>query len=163
MSHHITLCYDKHLLQRAVFRFWWRVVGIRLVIALVVTAAGLVVLVADGNTSWFVGVLATVLAFGIAIMVALYITHYRNALQVLKKMGAPEGTFTASESSLSLSSGAGSGTFPWSAVTELWQFPDLWLMFFSKSQYVTLPLADFSPEAKAFVLERVRASGGKIV
>jgi hypothetical protein len=77
----MTLCYDKHLIRRAVFRFWWRVVGIRLVIALVVTAAGLVVLVADGNTSWFVGVLATVLAFGIAIMVALYITHYRNALQ----------------------------------------------------------------------------------
>jgi hypothetical protein len=163
MSHNMTLCYDKHVIRRAVFRFWWRVVGIRLVIALVVTAAGLVVLVADGNTSWFVGVLATVLAFGIAIMVALYITPYRNALQVLKKMGAPEGTFTASESSLSMSSGAGSGTFPWSAVTELWQFPDLWLMFFSKSQFVTLPLADFSPEAKAFVLERVRASGGKIV
>ena len=159
----MTLCYDKHLLQRAVFRFWWRVVGIRLVIALVVTAAGLVVLVADGNTSWFVGVLATVLAFGIAIMVALYITHYHNALQVLRKMGAPEATFTASESSLSLSSGAGSSTFPWSAVTEVWQFPDVWLMFFSKSQFVTLPLADFSPEAKAFVLERVRASGGKIV
>jgi hypothetical protein len=162
VSHQVTLCYDVHLLRRAVLRFWWRVVGIRLVIALVVTAAGLVVMVADGNTSWFVGVLATVLAFGVIFMVVLYVIHYRNALQILQKMGDPTGTLTASESSISLSSGAGSSTFPWSAVTELWQFPGFWLLFFSKSQFVTLPLANFTTEAKAFILERVQASGGKI-
>jgi hypothetical protein len=35
-------------------------------------------------------------------------------------------------------------------------------MFFSKSQFVTLPLADFTPEAKACVLERLKAAGAKI-
>ena len=47
-------------------------------------------------------------------------------------------------------------------MTELWQFPAFWLMFFSKSQFVTLPLAGFTPEAKAFVLERLEASGARI-
>ena len=47
-------------------------------------------------------------------------------------------------------------------MTDLWQFPDFWLMFFSPGQFVTLPLAGFTPEAKTFVLERLKASGAKI-
>jgi hypothetical protein len=42
------------------------------------------------------------------------------------------------------------------------RFPGFWLLFFSKSQYVTIPLADFTPEVEAFFLERVQAAGGKI-
>ena len=162
MSHQVTLRYDERLLRRAVLCFWWPLIGIRFVIAMVVMAAGLVILVADGDRSWFVGVLATVLAFGIAVMVALYVIHYRNALQKYKKLGDPEATLTVSESSLSMFSKLGLSTVPRSAITELWQFPGFWLAFFSKSQFVTLPLANFTPEARAFVLERVRASGGKI-
>jgi hypothetical protein len=44
----------------------------------------------------------------------------------------------------------------------VWRYPSFWLLFFSKTQFATLPLADFSPEAKAFILERVQDSGGKI-
>ena len=161
MAYQVTLRYDEQLIRRAVLCFWWRLIGLRFVIAIVVIAACLVILVAGGDRSWFVGVLATVLVFGIAFMVAIYVIHYRNALQKLKKMGNPEATLTVSESSLSMFSSAGSSTVPWSAVTELWQFPSFWLMFFSRNQFVTLPLADFAPDAMSFVLERVRASGGK--
>jgi YcxB-like protein len=161
MSHQVTLRYDEGLLRRAVLHFWWRLVGVRLLVAIVVMAAALVVLVFDGDRSWFVGVLATVLAFGIAFIVAVYVIHYRNAITKFKNMGNPEATLTVCESSLSMSSGAGSTTVPWSAVTELWQFPDFWLLFFSRSQFVTLPLANFTHEARAFVLERIQTAGGK--
>jgi YcxB-like protein len=161
MAYQVTLRYDEQLIRRAVLCFWWRLIGLRFVIAIVVIAACLVILVAGGDRSWFVGVLATVLVFGIAFMVAIYVVHYRSAFHKLKKLGDPEATLTLSESSLSMSSSAGSSTVPWSAVTELWQFPSFWLMFFSRNQFVTLPLADFAPDAMSFVLERVRASGGK--
>jgi hypothetical protein len=36
-------------------------------------------------------------------------------------------------------------------------------VLFSKSQFVTLPLAALSEEAQAFIVSRVEASGGKIV
>ncbi|HET6431108.1 YcxB family protein [Dyella sp.] len=77
-------------------------------------------------------------------------------------MGAPHATLEASESSLSLSSGAGTASLPWSAVTEVWQFKTCWLLVLSKSQFVTLPLACLPPELAAFVLARVQASGGKV-
>lgn len=162
MPHEVILRYDEHLLRQAVLRFWWRLIGVRFVIALVAMAAGLAWLVAHGDRSWFVGVLATVLALAVAFVVIIYFVHYRSAMRRFKNLGEPEATLTVSETSFTMSSGAGSGTFPWSAVTELWQFPAFWLMFFSPGQFVTLPLADFTPEAQAFVLERLKAAGAKI-
>jgi len=162
MSHQITLRYNETLLRRAVLCFWWRVVGLSYVIWLVIAAAALIWLVSNGNASWLVGVLGTVLAMGIVLHVSIYVVHYRRALRKFEAMGDPEGTFTATESSFSVSFGAGSSTLPWSSVTEVWQFPSFWLLFFSKAQFITLPLADITPEAKAFILERVEASGGKI-
>jgi YcxB-like protein len=162
MSHEVILDYNEHLLRQAVLRFWWRLIGARFVIALVVMAAGLAWLVSHGDRSWFVGVLATGLTLSVAFIFLIYFVHYRSAMRKFKNMGEPKGTLTVSETSLTISSGAGSSTIPWSAVTELWQFPAFWLMFFSKSQFVTLPLADFTPEAKAFVLERLKTAGVKL-
>ncbi len=81
--HRVTLRYDRKLIRQAVASFCWRVVGRRYVVALILVAAPLVVLVRGGNASWLVGVLASVLALGIAFPVAFYATHYRNALRRL--------------------------------------------------------------------------------
>ncbi|KWV16883.1 YcxB family protein [Xanthomonas translucens pv. translucens] len=160
--HRVTLRYDRKLIRQAVASFCWRVVGRRYVIALILVAAPLVVLVRGGNASWLVGVQASVLALGIAFPVALYATHYRNALRRLDAMGAPVGTLEASASSLSLSSAAGTTTLPWSAVCDVWRFESCWLLLLSKSQFVTLPLADLSAEAAEFIRTQVLAAGGKV-
>ncbi|UJB15414.1 AI-2E family transporter [Xanthomonas translucens] len=160
--HHASVRYDRPLIRRAVASFCWRVVGLRYVVALALVAASLVFLVRGGNASWLVGVLASVLALGIAFPVALYATHYRNALRRLDAMGAPVGALEASASSLSLSSAAGTTTLPWSAVCDVWRFESCWLLLLSKSQFVTLPLADLSAEAAEFIRTQVLAAGGKV-
>lgn len=160
--HRVSLTYSKPLLRKAVHGFWWRVVGIRFFVALALVAVALIMLVLGGDTSWLVGVLASVLAFGFIFIVALYVIHYRNTIYKFKAMGNPQATLDASEIYLSLSSGAGTAMLPWSAVTEVWQFKSCWLLLLSKSQFVTLPLADMTPEVAAFILSRVQASGGKI-
>lgn len=160
--HHAILLYDKPLIRRAVRSFWWRVVGLRFFMALAVVAVSLVMRIRGGDTSWVVGALASVLALGIVFMVALYVVHYRNSLHKLKAMGDAQATLDASETSLSLSSAAGTATLPWSGVTEVWQFKSYWLLMLSKSQFMTLPLASLTPEATAFILARIRASGGKV-
>ena len=161
--HRATLSYDRTLIRQAVASFCWRVVGLRYLVALVLVAGPLAFLVRGGNASWWVGVLAGgVLALGVVFPVALYAIHYRHSLVRLDAMGAPLGTLEASEASLSLSSGAGITTLPWSAVSEVWRFESYWLLLFSKSQFVTLPLADLSPEAAEFIRARVLAAGGKV-
>ncbi|MEC5211701.1 hypothetical protein RCH06_000231 [Polaromonas sp. CG_9.5] len=160
--HRTILNYNKPLLHQAVLGFWWRVVGFRFLVALALVATGLTVSIRGGDTSWFVGVLGSVLVLGICFAVGLYVVHYRNAMHKLRAMGSPQATLEASENSLSLSSSAGTASLPWSAVTEVWQFKTCWLLVLSKSQFVTLPLASLPPEFAAFLLARVQAAGGKV-
>lgn len=160
--HRLTLNYSKPLLRQAVLGFWWRLVGWRFIAAMALVAGTLAMLVLRGDRSWVVGALASVLVFSIAVIVALYVVHYRNALHKFKAMGHPQATFEATETHLWVSSGAGTATLPWTAVTEIWQFKSCWLLLFSKAQFITLPLADMKPEAAAFIVARVQAAGGKV-
>jgi len=162
MTYGATLRYNEALLREAVLAFWWRSVGLAYLIALAVLFASLAFLLFLGDASWAVGAIGTTLAVGVAFPVALYFVHYRNSLRKFRSMGSPQSSFAASESSFSLSSGAGSSTLPWSAITEVWQFSTCWLLLFSKAHFVTLPLADVNSELRALILQRVRASGGKI-
>lgn len=157
-----TLNYSAPLLRQAVLGFWWRVVGIRFLAALALVAFGFALSIHEGDTSWFTGVLGSVLVMGMLFAVALYVAHYRNVMQKLRAMRSPQATLEASDEALALSSDAGSASLPWSAITELWKLKNCWLLLLSRSQFVTLPLADLTPELKAFISEKVRVLGGKV-
>jgi hypothetical protein len=158
-----TLNYDETLLRQAVLSFWWRVVGLRFLIVLALLVIAFAYHFYHGDRSWFMGVLAVLIFIALVFLIAIYQIHYRNALSKLRAMGLPTASFSASESSFSFESGAGNSTLPWSSVTEIWKFEHHWLMLFSKAQFVTLPIADISPEFQAFILERVKTSGGVII
>jgi hypothetical protein len=162
MSHEATLIYSTALLRQAVFAFWWRSVGVGFFVALLIAAIGLVVLVALGQSSWIVGGLATVLAVGVAFAIVVYVVHYRRSLQKFRQMDKPQALFRAEESSFTMISDIGTTTLQWSAVKELWQFSNVWLLLYSKAQFTTLPLACLPPETQAYIVQRVRTAGGKV-
>jgi hypothetical protein len=162
MSHEATLIYSEALLRQAVFAFWRRSVGVGFLAALLVAVLGLVVLIAQGMASWLVGTIAAVLVLGIGFAAAVYVVHYRNSLRKFRQMDKPQATFRADESSFTIVSDIGPSTLQWSAVKELWQFPSVWLLLYSKAQFTTLPLACLSPETQAYIVQRVRESGGKV-
>lgn len=162
MPHEATLIYSEALLRQAVFAFWWRSVGIGFFVALFIAAIGLVVLVALGQASWLIGVLATVLVAGIGFAIAVYVVHYRNSLRKFRQLDKPRSTFSADDSSFTLISDIGTTTLQWSAVKELWQFQSVWLFLYSKSQFTTLPVACLSPETQAYIVQCVRTAGGKV-
>lgn len=163
MIHRATLAYDKTLLRQATFAFWRHTVGLAFPLVLTALTAYVAYLWAMGNRTWEIGVLATVAALGFCFSGALYFVHYRNALEKLRDMGAPEAQFIADSESFTVSSGIGSSSLKWSSVLELWCFEDFWLVLFSKAQLMTIPLKSVSQEMQAFVLERVASSGGKVV
>ena len=162
MPHEATLIYNEALLRQAVFAFWRRSVGVGFFVALLIAALGLVVLVALGQASWLIGGLAVVLVLGIAFATVVYVVHYRNSLRKFRQMDKPQASFSAEESSFTMSSDIGTTTLQWSAVRELWQFPSVWLLLYSKSQFTTLPLACLPAETQAYIVQCVRAAGGKV-
>jgi hypothetical protein len=161
MEHETTLEYSVPLLREAVAGFWRRSVGVATLVALAVCAGMLGVLLAQGDRSWIVGLLGSVVALGTAFVVAIYAVHYRNAVQKLHEMGSPRATFKATDSSFTVSSDLATATVPWPTVTHIWKFKNCWLLLFSKAQFMTLPLASVPPDMQAFVLARVAATGGK--
>ena len=162
MSHEATLIYSVPLIREAVYGFWRRSVGLGMLVAIVLLTGMLTLFLIDGDRSWRVGAMAVTVFFGVASVIAIYVVHYANAVRKLKDMGSPQATIIASESSFTVTSGAGSATLPWSSVIEVWQFKNVWLLLFSKAQFFTLPLSYVPAEFRTFILQRVAAAGGKI-
>ncbi len=108
------------------------------------------------------GMTAAVFFFGAMFVAAVYVVHYRNALQKFRDMGSPRAILRMAEDSFTVTSGAGSSTLPWSSIIEVWKLKNCWLLLFSKAQFMTLPLACISEEIQAFLLNRIAAGGGKI-
>jgi hypothetical protein len=162
MSHQATLIYTESLLRTAVFAFWRRSVGIGYVVALAAMTVSLGILFILGKESWLIGALATLLVLGITLPAILYLIHYRNSLRKFREMGNAQATFYANKSSFTMHSNIGTTTLQWSVVRELWQFPDVWLLLYSKAQFSTLPLVCMSAEMQSFIAQRVRSAGGKV-
>jgi len=154
--------YDERLLRRAAFAFWRRTTGLRTLVAAAISAIALGYLVCAGNRSWVVGMLGTGLAIAFLLMVAVYQVHYRRAIAKFRAMGEPRAMLRADDAGFTLSSSIGTSTLPWSAISEVWQFPGFWLLLFSRSQFSTLPTDNISPEMQELIVSRVAAAGGKI-
>lgn len=162
MNYETTLVYTLPIVREAVLGFWLRSVGKGFPIALVFLSVVFAFDVSSGNRSWRVGMLGVVLLMGAGMMAAIYFVHYANATRKLKDMGEPRAAFTASESSFTVASGAGSSTLPWSSVTEVWKLRGCWLLLFSKAQFITLPILCVPEEMRTFILQRIAAAGGKV-
>jgi hypothetical protein len=162
MQYQTTLTYSEPLIRQAVWGFWRRVVGFRFVFLIALVAASLAFLVLGGDRSWLVGVIATILIFGVLFSAAVFSVHYRNSAQKFRELCNGQASMTATPQTLSFFSAAGTSSIPWKSIREVWQFQTFWLILFSKAHFATLPLKDISPELQDFILERVSATGGKI-
>ncbi len=107
MRYEAALTYSEPLVRYAVARFWWRVVGLRFVLAALLLGVCLALQLRSGDTSWQVGAVGVVLALSVVFPVAVYFVHYRNSLHKLRAMGNPYASFVATDDTLSISSGAG--------------------------------------------------------
>jgi len=161
MTHNATLTYTKSLIHRAVLAYWWRSVGIGFVMAMLFVALSLAYYLGNGDRSWVVGVIASVLALGLALAAMLYVVHRRNAFARLRALGNDPVTLYIDDVSFTITSAAGSSTLPWRAITGVQQYPEFWLIYFSKAHFMTLPLASLPPAMRTTILERLAINGVK--
>ena len=155
--------YTEPLVREAVVAFWRRSLGVGFFVCLGFLLCVFLFMVWEGDRSWGVGALGAFLVLGVGFIVFLYFVHLRNGLAKLRSMGEPTATLSLEDESFTITSGLGSTSLKWSVVTELWRFPSFWLLLFSNAQFITVPLASVPAEAQEFMMNRVRAAGGKIV
>lgn len=158
----IKLHYSEALVLGAVRAFWFRVTGWRFFIPMAILFGLLVYSLRAGDRSWSVGVTGTVFALGVIFAVALYVVHFRASLGRLRRMRSPEAVFEPSDQSFRATSDLGATDVAWNAISEVWRFPDFWLLFLSRAQFITLPLADLDSEARELILSCLKSHGSKI-
>ena len=158
----IKLHYSEELSRKAVRSFMLRFIGWRYVAALTVLLISTIYLFAVGDRSWFIGVFGFALALGVVAPISVFFAHRRAALIRLRRLGKQEAIFEPSEDGFRVTSDVGTMNLPWSEITTVWCFPDFWLLFFSKAEFITLPLADLKSEARDFILTRIRSHGIKV-
>jgi hypothetical protein len=162
MPYQATLEYSESLLRSAAFAYWRRLLGSAYGLATAVVAVSLLALLQSGDRSWVVGALGSFLFMAVAFSVAVFVTYLRGSLSKFRRMGSGSASLVASEEHLSVSSKLGTTTVPWSAVAQVWRYSEFWLLVFAQRQVVTIPLAGLSLEARAFILARVQAAGGRV-
>jgi len=102
-------------------------------------------------------------ALGVLMPVLVYVVHYRNSMSKFREMSSPTAEFMADDDGFTLTSDRATTTPKWSATREVRRYNVLWLLLFSRAQFVTIPLHGLSEEMRAFVLGKIENSGGKVV
>jgi hypothetical protein len=154
MRHVATLSYSEELIRRAVFSFWLRGVGWKALLAMVVLVVVVSLEIHFEGRSWIIGALATLLFLAVGFVMLIYLVHLRQSLDRFRTLRNPRAIFAAEAEGFSLTTDARSSTLRWEAVYAIWKFDDFWLLLFSRSHFVTLPLADIPLQMREFILER---------
>ncbi len=158
----VKLHYSEALIRLAVKSFWWRTTGWPYVLAISLLLFSFCSALRSGDRSWWVGVFGTMLALGVVFGIALYCIHYRGSLTRFRRMRLPEATFELGDERFRISSDVGTSELAWSTITEVWRYPDFWLLFLSRAQFITLPSADLDTNVREFILAKTKSSGAKV-
>ena len=77
-------------------------------------------------------------------------------------MKTPEARLAVAEAGLTVTSDLARSEIPWSTVTGVWRFHDFWLLVFSQSQFITIPLEAVPLDVRSRIMASVEKAGGKV-
>jgi hypothetical protein len=163
MEYAADLTYTKSVVRSGIFHYWRKTIGwIWPTSILLLLIMGSLSLLGDAG-SWTNGLLAGVAMLSLAMILVFLVSSYRQGMSRLAAMTIPKARITCTEQKLSLQSDAGNAEVPWNAIKKIWSYPDVWLLFYSDSQFSTLPVQDVSLEMREFIKGRVVSAGGKVI
>lgn len=162
IRYQINMTYSLPVLKKSVFRYWKRALGWRYFIAMLFVSFCFISALIKGDTSWMMGAFAVIFTLGLLFGASVYLNNRYHVLGTFNALQDPTVTFKVYDEKFGLSSELGEGEWPWSAIKEIWQYPDTWLVFLARASYATFPLNTIPTEAQRFVLEKVEEAGGLI-
>jgi len=160
--HEVEVVYSEALVQDAVRCFYRRRIrelfDFKFVVAGILTVTGMGWLAWHDEYSWLLAFCVGALGVCALFLVWAYLAQYRGSIGRLRQMKEPKARFIFGDSDLTVSSDLGSSTVYWSAITDLWQFPDFWLLLTSRASFLTFPTQGVSQPVLAYV--RSKVAGG---
>lgn len=157
------LHFDRRFLCIVAARFMARMFGI---VASILTASLLAyavhLLLAPGRLDVWDGLVLGLTVFMLLLLSMGYVQLVRRSFRILQAMGEPTTVVRLSDECLEFSSGVGSTSLRWSAIKEIWRFPESWVLVVSTGNYSSMPLRDLNERAQAYIREHAEQAGAKI-
>ena len=154
--------YSEALIKKTTQRYTLRLVGRGGFITLGAILVCLLYLIAIGDRSWRIGSMATIAGFALVMLPSLYVAFLRRSLATFRAMDRPTAIFRLTDDTLYSKTTLGSSDIRWEAIEKVWKFPEVWLIFYSRGQYITLPTTALDAEACRFILEKVQRCGAQV-
>jgi hypothetical protein len=164
MAHEVPVLYTEAIVKRAAWYFLWRFVRRDVVIGSILVILGLVAVLL-WNLEWpHLVILAGLGVALIVIMTWLGLSITRGSLARFRALGNPTVAWRFSEDTFATKSDLGSAETKWEIISEVWQCPGVWLLFFGKwgGGYTCLPTQGLSPEVQDYILSHIRAHRGRV-
>jgi len=162
MAFQIKVRYTEAILRRAARHVLWRFMGREALLPPGGVLLALILWFVFDVHEWYVIVVGggcLLLTAMVLLASTLYTARVVKRFRTMKK---PDVVWTFSEEGLTSESELGRTEGKWQAVSALWRFPEVWLLFFGAPSYSTLPAESLSPELRSFLESKVREFGGKI-
>ena len=155
MKYEITAEFTPTTVKTVARRFVLRLLGTGYFVAVVVIAIALLYLAMRRENYWPTGAIGAVFVFSILFPVVLWWKTERSGLSRLRRMSSPTVKFLFDDKGITVDSELGEATVGWISIEKIWEFPEAWLLFVGKQQYVTVPIAPLSEELKRYIKEKV--------
>ena len=155
--------YTEALVKRAAWCFWTRFIGWHDFVIVAILAGLFVYFLVVGDSSWYVPALGTILVLFMVLGSSVYFVYRHRALSTFRRMGEPTALLSFTDTGVSTRSDLGGGDISWRAITHVWMFPEVWLVFVAKGVYFTIPTESLTDEVRQFIGQKVREHGGKVV
>src|SRR4030095_12317658 len=155
MLYTATITYDRPLVQRALNRFMFKRLQKVFFPVLVLLAAAFLYWYSIGSWTRALTFIAITLAVAVAFFSWVYYARLRAAEGFFDKADDPTVTIRFTPDGVRTESDLGSTDVKWAVFDEVLKFPDLWLLVYAKSGYLTLPVDRLTPECMEFIDQRV--------
>lgn len=161
MRHEISYEYSPELARRGTQRFISAYAGPWLVAFAIAAALALVGVIAGKEPVFCWGVIILWAVQGLP-----WLRYYKASIKKCEEMTDRKVTLRAEPEGLSFQTSLYSSTLKWAAISCLYIYPDLLLVFFDKTlktAYTILPVAALDEETMNFIKQQVREHGGKVL
>lgn len=157
-----TLRYSDTLIRQAARARWWKLVGPGFLLALFVLTVSVGYWISTGNRSWYVGALGSLVLLGFTMITTLYVVHLRGSMGRFRRMGRPQAVLEVSDERFRVISDIGTSEIVWSLIRKIWCYETFWLLIFSQSESMILPVEDLPEDIQDFIRRKVVENGGKV-
>lgn len=156
-----TLTFSKDQIIKTVRSFFLRKMGKGYFIAVVLLAAYFIFELYSANRSWYIGTVGAIIFFAFVVPIAGFVGHIRIGLRKLAEMPGGTATMTITDNGLIVRSAVASSEIPWKTITEVWQYPEYWLLLSGGHYLMTIPLAEMNESDKTRIHSAFRKANVK--